>query len=64
MTGKVRELVNMMERSKVQIMCVQETKWKCSMARTLEAGFQLFYQDVDKEVKKSVRWGVKFEARI
>ena len=30
MTGKGRELVNMMGRRKVDILCVQETRWKGS----------------------------------
>ena len=32
-----------MERRKIDIMCVQETKWKGIKARELETGFKLFY---------------------
>ena len=38
MTGKARELVDMMQRRKVDILCVQETRWKGSKARSLGAG--------------------------
>ena len=32
MTGRGREVVDMMKRRKVGILCVQETKWKGSKA--------------------------------
>ncbi|KAK3541669.1 hypothetical protein QTP86_000342, partial [Hemibagrus guttatus] len=44
---KGRELADMMERRKVDILCVQETKWKGSKARSIGAGFKLFYYGVD-----------------
>ena len=47
MTGKARELVDMMQRRKVDILCVQETRWKGSKARSLGSGFKLFYYGVD-----------------
>ncbi|KAK3516263.1 hypothetical protein QTP70_007246 [Hemibagrus guttatus] len=49
MTGKGRELADMMERRKVDILCVQETRWKGSKARSIGAGFQLFYYGVDSK---------------
>ncbi|KAK3545365.1 hypothetical protein QTP70_005980 [Hemibagrus guttatus] len=49
MTGKGRELVDMMERRKVDILCVQETRWKGSKARSIGAGFKLFYYGVDSK---------------
>ena len=55
MTGKARELVDMMQRRKVDILCVQEIRWKGSKARSLRAGFKLFYQGVDG---KRIRVGV------
>lgn len=45
MTG--RELADMMERRKVDILCVQETGWKGSKARSI--GFKLFYYGVDSK---------------
>ncbi|KAK3568311.1 hypothetical protein QTP86_003822 [Hemibagrus guttatus] len=47
--GKGRELADMMERGKVDILCVQETRWKGSKARSIGAGFKLFYYGVDSK---------------
>ncbi|KAK3554723.1 hypothetical protein QTP70_032624 [Hemibagrus guttatus] len=47
--GKGRELADMMERRKVDILCVQETSWKGSKARSIGAGFKLFYYGVDSK---------------
>ncbi|KAK3512251.1 hypothetical protein QTP70_002289 [Hemibagrus guttatus] len=56
MTGKGRELADMIERRiwiiriwKVDILCVQETRWKGSKARSIGAGFKLFYYGVDSK---------------
>ncbi|KAK3508871.1 hypothetical protein QTP70_011009 [Hemibagrus guttatus] len=49
MTGKGRELADMMERRKVDILCVQEIRWKGSKARSIRAGFKLFYYGVDSK---------------
>ncbi|KAK3539601.1 hypothetical protein QTP70_010244 [Hemibagrus guttatus] len=49
MTGKGRELADMMERRKVAILCVQETRWKGSKAISIGAGFKLFYYAVDSK---------------
>ena len=46
MTGKGRELADMMERRKVDIFCVQETKWKGSKARNIGGSYKLFYHGV------------------
>ena len=43
MTGRGQEVVDFMEPRKVNIMCVQETKWKGSKAKELGNGFKLFY---------------------
>ncbi|KAK3573483.1 hypothetical protein QTP86_025305, partial [Hemibagrus guttatus] len=48
-SGKGRELADMMERRKVDILCVQETRWKGSKARSIGAGFKLFYYGVDSK---------------
>ncbi|KAK3526888.1 hypothetical protein QTP86_003606 [Hemibagrus guttatus] len=47
--GKGRELADMMERRKVDILCVQETRWKGSKACSIGAGFKLFYYGVDSK---------------
>ncbi|KAK3550119.1 hypothetical protein QTP86_021055, partial [Hemibagrus guttatus] len=46
---KGRELADMMERRKVDILCVQETRWKGSKARSIGAGFKLFYYGGDSK---------------
>ncbi|KAK3510676.1 hypothetical protein QTP70_013013 [Hemibagrus guttatus] len=46
---KGRELADMMERRKVDILCVQETRWKGSKARSIGEGFKLFYYGVDSK---------------
>ena len=46
-TEKSRELPDMMERRKVDILCVQETRWKGSKARNTGGGYKLFYHGVD-----------------
>ncbi|KAK3569029.1 hypothetical protein QTP86_021562 [Hemibagrus guttatus] len=38
-----------MERRKVDILCVQETRWKGSKTRSIGAGFKLFYYGVDSK---------------
>ncbi|KAK3570532.1 hypothetical protein QTP86_022066 [Hemibagrus guttatus] len=38
-----------MERRKVDILCVQETRWKGSKARSIGAEFKLFYYGVDSK---------------
>lgn len=43
MTGKERELPEMLERRKVDRVCMQETRWKGSGARCKK----LFYHGVD-----------------
>jgi exonuclease III len=40
--GKLREIVNTMIRRRVNILCVQETKWKGQKAKEVEdTGFKL-----------------------
>ncbi|KAJ8376012.1 hypothetical protein SKAU_G00065920 [Synaphobranchus kaupii] len=37
----------MMERRKIDILCVQETRWKGSKARNIGRGYKLFYHGVN-----------------
>ena len=55
MTGKGRELTDVMPRRKVYVLCAYETWWKDSKARSIGARFKLYYQDVDR---KRTRVGV------
>ena len=43
MTGKSRELADVMERRKVDALCVQETRWKGEKARCIGEGCKLWY---------------------
>lgn len=43
MTGRGRELVDVCMRRNIDIMCVQETKWKGKSSRELGEGYKLFY---------------------
>lgn len=48
-TGKATELVGMIQKRKVDIRCVQETRWKGRRARSLGVGFKLFYHGMDRK---------------
>ncbi|KAF7707680.1 hypothetical protein HF521_018898, partial [Silurus meridionalis] len=50
MTVKMREMADLMERRKVDMFCVQETKWKGSKARKIGGRFKLFYHGVDGKI--------------
>ncbi|KAF7692565.1 hypothetical protein C0J45_17229 [Silurus meridionalis] len=50
MTGKGREVADMMERRKVDMLCVQETKWRWSKAGNIGGGFKLFFRRVDEKI--------------
>ena len=46
MTGKSREIADIMYRRKIMIACVQETKWKGSKAKEIGEGFKLYYHGI------------------
>lgn len=50
MKGKGREIANMVERRKKDILCVQETRWKSSKARSIGGGFKLIYHGVHGKI--------------
>ena len=47
MIGRGRELADMMERGNVDILCLQETKWKGSKVRNIGGGCKLFCNGAD-----------------
>ena len=51
MTGRGRELADLMEQRNVDILCLQETKWKGSTARNIGGGCKLFYNGADGRKK-------------
>ena len=48
MTGRGKELADMMEQRNVDILCLQETKWKGSKARNIGGGCKLFYKRANR----------------
>ena len=48
MTGRIRELIDMIERRNVDILSLQEIEWKGSKARNIEGGCKLFYNGADE----------------
>ena len=43
LTGKSRELAEVLKKRRVHVACIQETKWKGSKAREIGEGYKLFY---------------------
>ena len=43
LTGKGRELVEVMQRRNIDILCIQETKWKGKKAKCLGDGYKVYY---------------------
>ena len=46
MTGKKGELAETMQRRSIDILCLQETRWKGSKARSIGSGYKLYYHGV------------------
>nr|XP_027210414.1 craniofacial development protein 2-like [Penaeus vannamei] len=47
MTGRGQKIVDLMNRRRININCVQETKWKGCKAREIGNGFKFFYNGRD-----------------
>ncbi|XP_045449635.1 craniofacial development protein 2-like [Melitaea cinxia] len=47
MTGRGRELADVLERRRINIACLQETKWKGQRAREIGAGYKFYYCGCD-----------------
>ena len=60
MTGRGRELADMMERRNVDILCLLKTKWKRSKARKIGGGCKRFYNGADGR-KNGIRIVVREE---
>ncbi|XP_049838044.1 uncharacterized protein LOC126282430 [Schistocerca gregaria] len=54
MTGKGREIVDMMQRRKIKALCVQETRWKSNKAKILADGYKLLYNSASLESRNGV----------
>ena len=49
MTGRNGEIAKLMRKKSLQVLCVQETKWKGSKAREIGAGYKLYYHGEDSK---------------
>ena len=49
MTGRRRKVADVMKWRKINIFCVQETRWRGNKARDLGEGYKLFYSGANKE---------------
>ncbi|VDL74000.1 unnamed protein product [Nippostrongylus brasiliensis] len=47
LTGKSREVAYFMKRKNIQILCLQETRWKGEKAKEIGEGVNLFYKGDD-----------------
>ncbi|XP_066969173.1 uncharacterized protein [Macrobrachium rosenbergii] len=48
MTGRSREVADVMERRNIDILCVQETRWNGNKAREIGSGFKMLYSGTDE----------------
>ncbi|VDL69797.1 unnamed protein product [Nippostrongylus brasiliensis] len=44
LTGKTRELADLIRRKNIQVLCLQETRWKGEKAKEIGEGVKLFYK--------------------
>lgn len=56
MTGKSKEIVDLMERSKINVLCVQETRWRSDKARELRNRYKVLYSGANKEKRIKMEW--------
>ncbi|XP_066965684.1 craniofacial development protein 2-like [Macrobrachium rosenbergii] len=54
MTGRGRELADLMRKRKVDVLCVQETRWKGNKAKELGDGYKLYYSGANKQGRNGV----------
>lgn len=54
MTGRSREVADVMERRRIDILCVQETLWRGNKAREIGSGFKLIYSGTDERGRSGV----------
>ena len=54
MTGRSREVADVMERRKVDILCVQETRWRGNKAKDIGGGYKLLYSGANERGRNGV----------
>ncbi|XP_037776610.1 uncharacterized protein LOC119573456 [Penaeus monodon] len=62
MTGRGRALTELMRRGKVDIMCVQETRWSGNKSKELGDGYKLIYGSANLDKRNGV--GIIVSERI
>ncbi|XP_063611527.1 uncharacterized protein LOC134785169 [Penaeus indicus] len=54
LTGRSRELADVMERRKIGVLCVQETRWKGNKSREIGEGCKLIYSGANNQGRNGV----------
>ena len=54
MTGKGRALADMMKSRRVDMLCIQEMRWKGNKAKDLGDGFKLIYSGANRQGRNGV----------
>ena len=54
MTGRGRELADLMRKRKIDVLCVQETRWKGNKAKELGDGYKLLYSGANAQGRNGV----------
>ena len=54
LTGRGREVVELMKMRRVSILCVQETRWKGNKAKELGEGYKLYYSAATTDGRNGV----------
>lgn len=54
MTGRGRAIADLMRKRKVEVMCVQETRWTGNKAKELGDGYKLIYGSANKEKRNGI----------
>ena len=54
LTDRSRELADLMERRKVNILCVQETRWKGNKSKEVGEGYKLIYSGANPDSRNGV----------
>ncbi|XP_037800555.1 uncharacterized protein LOC119595498 [Penaeus monodon] len=64
MTGRGRALTELMRRRKVDIMCVQETRWSGNKSKELGDGYKLIYGNANLDKgRKNLRTGCRSDEK-
>ena len=54
MTGRGREIADLMKTRRIDVLCVQETRWKGNKAKELGEGYKLIYSGANHEGRNGV----------